>query len=282
MNRIILIGNGFDLAHGFKTSYADFIYDYFKKAIEIFVKNGEFKDDLFELSYSSAYKFDFNSQPLEITSFDRVKEIFELFKTNNFAKPNIIFHSKLLQELYENLSNLKWVDVENIYFENLNYNKQSLEKINKLNKDFNFLKSKLENYLDGLNLSKHSFRNNSFTRLFSDKIYKNEVVTKILDDDLNPSNIHFLNFNYTNTIDNYYGHVSSYLNNVQLEHNYIHGELNSKDNPIIFGFGDEMDDRYLEFENLKNNQLFTHIKSFKYSQTSNYHDLIRFVESDNF
>ena len=25
MNRIILIGNGFDLAHGLKTSYADFI-----------------------------------------------------------------------------------------------------------------------------------------------------------------------------------------------------------------------------------------------------------------
>ena len=25
MNRIILIGNGFDLAHGLRTSYADFI-----------------------------------------------------------------------------------------------------------------------------------------------------------------------------------------------------------------------------------------------------------------
>jgi len=28
MNRIILIGNGFDLAHGMKTSYGDFINDY--------------------------------------------------------------------------------------------------------------------------------------------------------------------------------------------------------------------------------------------------------------
>lgn len=33
MNRIILIGNGFDLAHGLKTSYADFIDWYWDKRI---------------------------------------------------------------------------------------------------------------------------------------------------------------------------------------------------------------------------------------------------------
>ena len=30
MNRIILIGNGFDLAHGLPTGYAHFIDDYWK------------------------------------------------------------------------------------------------------------------------------------------------------------------------------------------------------------------------------------------------------------
>lgn len=34
MNRIILIGNGFDLAHGLKTSYRDFIDDYWKTFIK--------------------------------------------------------------------------------------------------------------------------------------------------------------------------------------------------------------------------------------------------------
>lgn len=34
MNRIILIGNGFDLAHGFKTGYKDFIEDFWKRKIE--------------------------------------------------------------------------------------------------------------------------------------------------------------------------------------------------------------------------------------------------------
>ena len=31
MNRIVLIGNGFDLAHGLKTNYNDFIDDYWKR-----------------------------------------------------------------------------------------------------------------------------------------------------------------------------------------------------------------------------------------------------------
>ena len=31
MNRLVLIGNGFDLAHGLKTSYADFVDWYFEK-----------------------------------------------------------------------------------------------------------------------------------------------------------------------------------------------------------------------------------------------------------
>jgi hypothetical protein len=34
MNRLILIGNGFDLAHGMKTSYNDFILWYLKKCFE--------------------------------------------------------------------------------------------------------------------------------------------------------------------------------------------------------------------------------------------------------
>ncbi len=36
MNRLILIGNGFDLAHGLKTSYADFIDWYWTKRVKGF------------------------------------------------------------------------------------------------------------------------------------------------------------------------------------------------------------------------------------------------------
>jgi len=37
MNRIILIGNGFDLAHGLDTKYTDFIDDFWMKKLDAFI-----------------------------------------------------------------------------------------------------------------------------------------------------------------------------------------------------------------------------------------------------
>lgn len=39
MNRIILIGNGFDLAHGLPTRYEDFINWYWEKRVDSFTGN---------------------------------------------------------------------------------------------------------------------------------------------------------------------------------------------------------------------------------------------------
>lgn len=39
MNRIVLIGNGFDLAHGLKTSYADFINWYWEQWRDRLIKS---------------------------------------------------------------------------------------------------------------------------------------------------------------------------------------------------------------------------------------------------
>lgn len=48
MNRLVLIGNGFDLAHGLKTSYADFINWYWDRRMHLFANtySSESKDDL--------------------------------------------------------------------------------------------------------------------------------------------------------------------------------------------------------------------------------------------
>ena len=34
MNRLVIIGNGFDLAHKMKTSYKDFILDFLKESLQ--------------------------------------------------------------------------------------------------------------------------------------------------------------------------------------------------------------------------------------------------------
>jgi hypothetical protein len=46
MNRLILIGNGFDLAHGLKTGYNDFIIWYLKSCFTIADNTKEYDDEI--------------------------------------------------------------------------------------------------------------------------------------------------------------------------------------------------------------------------------------------
>ncbi len=54
MNRLIIIGNGFDLAHGMKTSYYDFICAYIRKVCEIAQEKTTYEDDLIYVEKGSA------------------------------------------------------------------------------------------------------------------------------------------------------------------------------------------------------------------------------------
>jgi len=75
MNRIILIGNGFDLAHGLKTSYKNFIDDFWNKKtallMEIFRKKsilGVVSNDLL-VKTQSGYKYNDNEINIDIADF---------------------------------------------------------------------------------------------------------------------------------------------------------------------------------------------------------------------
>ncbi|OFY02223.1 MAG: hypothetical protein A2W90_22400 [Bacteroidetes bacterium GWF2_42_66] len=87
-----------------------------------------------------------------------------------------------------------------------------------------------------------------------------------------------MNFNYTKTLEFYTNRNFRTKNNLI----NIHGELVNLSNPIIFGYGDEMDPNYEKIENLNNNEFLKNIKSFGYFQSSNYQDIIRFIDSENF
>lgn len=80
-----------------------------------------------------------------------------------------------------------------------------------------------------------------------------------------------LNFNYTQTAEKLYAKNS--INEVI----NIHGELNNENNPIIFGYGDELDDDYERIERLQNNDFLENIKSIRYHKTRNYRKLLEFV-----
>ena len=82
-----------------------------------------------------------------------------------------------------------------------------------------------------------------------------------------------MNFNYTKTADLYL------QANSDIPVNHIHGELDNEQNPVIFGYGDELDEDYKIISNLNDNSYLTNIKSIRYLETDNYRQLLQFIDT---
>ena len=138
-------------------------------------------------------------------------------------------------------------------------------------------KIKKNNYYKFLDISDNEALDFAFGNYFGVSSYdiKNYLSeNKIPDYFLLPNNYCFLNFNYTHTPKNYV------TNDSNIEYISIHGELNNPNNPIIFGYGDELDEEYKKIENLNDNKFMENIKSVKYLETDNYKRLLSFIDSE--
>jgi hypothetical protein len=284
MNRLIIIGNGFDLAHGIKTSYKDFVLNYLANSINSFYVNGHFEDKLMVIKFKPESGYSrFSDKPTPVT-VQNVMDSFINLKKNNYL--SVSFKSLLLKNTMAKINNMNWVDLETEYFDLLLATKQKVkvysknDTIENINNQLEFLKDKLVKYLDQ---QQREFSNlfdvKPLVDCFTETIHPHEIVTVTLEEKQLPNNLYFLNFNYTNTFENYMNECKKIIPS---EFNYIHGNLFGGHGKPIFGFGDELDKRYLEFEDEKNNELFKHIKSFEYLKTKNYFLLTSFVESEHF
>lgn len=290
-NRLVLIGNGFDLALGNKTSYNDFLLWFLKKQILTAVMSGGFRSDNRVLNGFSKHqlvnikiptKYSNVDYEKELASLETYTDIREFCKRRNIEiEPNSIFFERILRHSKD----IGWVNIEDIYYTLL---KECLKsktiKVEDLNENLKVLSLELEIYLDGINTLENDWT--GMARSIIDQVIKPFQRDEFIDGDLNiedqnPEIVYFLNFNYTTTLEK----ITQYpqqTHNSKLLINQIHGKINDQNNPIIFGFGDEYDDAYKEIEKMKDNQFFEHIKSFKYLNTPNYHNLLRFLEADNF
>lgn len=268
MNKIFIIGNGFDLAHQLKTKYKDFILWYINHSFESLAKTNQYEDELIFISCSQNLKqFKFNTikEFTEYLTYARKNVLNFQFKYKNY------FFSKIIQNHIEP----RWVDIESFYYseilklyriiENTNFdNHNSVDsQLQTLNKGFEFLKRQLIEYLNQIDIENI------------------EVIPEIIEHfkhDLsryNGGNAMFLIFNYTST-------VEKYCKDPMITLNYIHGKLNDSSNPIIFGYGDEMDIFYERIERLNNNEFLKNMKSFGYFKTRNYQKLTNFLNNTRF
>ena len=278
MNRLVLIGNGFDLSHKLKTSYNDFLFYYLKKILNDFFSNLSYEGKLIELHSKSSI----NGFP-KMETLDDLINVLNILKHKRDSNLYIKYKSQFFQEIINSFQHNKWVDLENQYFSYLlkmsNASSNLVDDLSKLNQEFEHLKIELENYLREVVISDNPIQNPAKFDFLLEDIPDDQLIDSKPFYPTSIENIHVLNFNYTPTFNVYAQHLNTKKNTTI---NFIHGELNNPDNPIIFGFGDEHNDEYKKFENKKENQLFEHIKSFKYLRTSNYQDLIRFIDGNEF
>ena len=169
MNKLVIVGNGFDLAHNLPTSYKHFIDDFWSKFKSnytseeykelVYVKDlyvsffdfgpiNTFDDLLSNLtSYCSEYSGDreFDKDKMVCTALESNGR-----KTDIFKFKNEFFHIISVKSSIEN-----WVDIENEYYQKLKgivknndwdvHNKK--EKVVKLNYEFEQIKNLLNDYL---------------------------------------------------------------------------------------------------------------------------------------
>lgn len=269
MNHVVLIGNGFDLAHGLETSYTHFLNWYLKSIANAIEEKQQYEDGIISISPNTNYTSvrDFKKGELSENPID----IFKKIENTNYT---CSISPGFIKNLISNAQERRWVDIENSYYRNLvsifnevgKNSKTKTEDVIKLNHAFRLLKTKLIEYLKIQ--EKESFLLNNDILLHLQNI-SNEL--------LNSDSIYFINFNYTSFIEKYFNEdkISSKANQIKLIN--IHGLLNHKEENIIFGYGDETDEHYEKLEKLQNKEYLKFIKSFGYAYTKNYQNLITYL-----
>ena len=340
MNRIIIIGNGFDLAHQLATRYEDFINWYwedrgsylvgsFGNHIDDGLCSFKLKEEVGLAGWYYVWGWYYRISPRDYS----LRDLVEVAKTDTKVCEFTV-HSIFFTEICKSIEEKGWVDIEAEYYRMLK--SEYLSSPEKLNNEFAILRTKLIEYLTSVQDSSiNDSIVNQTTRdcmmapfsakeiaieaqnkwvefvkrriIYNEDLIDNIKLYKPLDakerydkvcefqadwnwqtssvglesideealppDMLYPDRIMLLNFNYTKTADMYMP-----VDEHHFPINHIHGNLSNPES-VIFGYGDELDNKYQEISSLNNNELLKNIKSIRYLEDVNYRNVLEFVES---
>lgn len=310
MNRIVLIGNGFDMAHDLKTSYANLLDLYIKpylsnhqtEASEIentefftnIIKHVEIKNwvDIENEYYQLLIKY-----ALEENDESKVKR---LNKQLHFLQDRLVEYLNEVNKI--EVKPIKSIELaiyspllpQDISISGLYALKEHIEGNVALSYKELEQKLALYGYSDFSEISdkirKYKEQHQGVSRILEKTVtnVKNSLgylkKTPIVDpfcpiQFLYPNYLMLLNFNYTSTAELYFRpkEFVKIRNSSPIIINQIHGEL-ARPESVIFGYGDEMDEKYKELVNKNDNLCLGNIKSIRYLEEDNYHRLLNFIE----
>ena len=203
---------------------------------------------------------------------------------------------RFFETILQSIKTRKWVDIENDYYQLLKWcieNGDCGYTVKELNEHLAFIRDKLIEYLHTISSNQYIKElHDAMITFFDPADFSTEGRKKALDNigldiksyeeveynfeernKLRPERIMLLSFNYTATAKNY--------NNFNLEHNFIHGDLEHPEN-IIFGYGDDLDKNYKDILDRNDKELLKNNKSTKYLEARHYHDMLEFMMSAPF
>ncbi len=310
VKKLILVGNGCDLAMGLPTSYSDFMLwftrKYLLKALEKepLPKNSPFKNGIIKYETSKMqgrafvldnvlgifipYSIDQGEDSIEIIK--RVKEChsFKDLKTviNEF---NIYISHTNISNKYRSLIQSVivrglngWVDIEELFYtrlkEIIKSGERTVKYVKSLNQEMERLTLELNEYLLS-QVEPHIFKIPNRTKAKIAKQFREPIPPEpgnscCSSEIAKDKNIFLINFNYTDSLLGDPFH--------DFKHIHIHGHSIDDSSEIVFGYGDEMDDSYKMIENLNKNEYLRKFKSFGYFQYSQYRQLLSIVNSGSF
>lgn len=321
MNRVVLVGNGYDLSCGLPTSYEDFLLDYFKEALKFVTSKGEHYSDEF-IKIEKGFKVGIGEDIELINSISRIEDVLNSNEISSTARPiempiepevdfsglpkmyqeklsfyrfHITYKSSLFKEL---LRDYNWADIESYYFKlikNLSENNQDQKRLKEMNNEFTILKSKLKEYIikvekEGVEKIKDFNSSNKgdllsrCTQLTNGEVYGDFYGKYDMVQGVNK--VLFINFNYTSVLKNQIEMTEKWVTNSfgGLNTNHvenIHGCVKEEEE-IIFGYGDENQVEYKSLENSEINDYFLNIKSFYYSLNNKYRKILNFISKESY
>lgn len=289
MNRLVIIGNGFDLANGLKSRYEDFLVWYLKESFRDVCSGRirKFENELLNVQTKKANVL------IDIESFSTIDEFLnhpEIFWPLDTRKDEFkiqirvdltsILFSKILEKR-------NWTDIEYIYFNTIS-SSNSINSQKAINRHLEVVKTEFVKYLK---LIKDDFRLNNSVAYFLNQaltagppfseFYTNDKTRKMLRNGLaegNQNETLVLNFNYTNLFRKVSG---DYFSDRRIREISIHGNLENQ-SKIIFGYGDEMAANFRSLQEKNNNELIKNFKSYHYAADHAYLDLLGFVKQGVF
>ncbi|MBQ2808694.1 MAG: hypothetical protein IJF06_06290 [Bacteroidaceae bacterium] len=295
MNRIIIAGNGFDLAHGLKTKYEDFINWYWKQCgynllhcSEKEMSDGlcsfKVKDRVNAFSWAMAFQGWRYQRNNPFVKWNEIDALNAAVNDRDYCDFSIM--SPLFQRICKQMS-FGWVDIENEYYSLLTEVKASFDKgfvkpdYKALNSQLDILRNKLIQYLKLECERSAPFIGNMHNIMYQPikereiSVAYKKMQNENLIGDVKPNATMFLNFNYTKTPERYISESSNTFVN------YIHGNIENPES-VIFGYGDELDSSFKQLQDMNDNECLRHIKSIHYLESDNYRRMLEFVESGPF